>query len=85
MNNGKYTPTQKRILEVLKDGLPHPREEVVGCIADELAQSNAIRVHLTLLRRKLNPIGLHITIEYVRMKMHYRLVRLLTSADTGVI
>ncbi|MFO7776004.1 MAG: hypothetical protein R6W89_09425 [Candidatus Hydrogenedentota bacterium] len=30
-NDGDWTPTQRRMLEVLSDGLPHTKEELHAC------------------------------------------------------
>jgi len=75
-----YTPTQRRLMAVLEDGLPHSRDELFACIDDELCQIVNFRVHLNYLRKKLQPIGLDILLDRTGdkpQKYNYRLVRLI--------
>jgi DNA-binding response OmpR family regulator len=82
MRNGKeYTPTQVRMLALLADGRMHTKEELQLCLSDELSGFNAVRIHLTYLRKKLRPIGQDILCEYNQHKYFYRHVRLLASPD----
>jgi DNA-binding response OmpR family regulator len=76
-----YTETQKRILQVLSDGLRHKRQELVDCLDDPLANPNTISVHLTYLRRKLNPIGEDVICVKSAKGYHYQHVRLLRKPD----
>lgn len=80
-----YTPTQQRILLLLSDGLPHTREEMLGCINDELSSMRNLRTHLVLLRKKLNMVGQSILYEFQGFppKTVYRHVRLLANACDG--
>lgn len=51
---GKYTPTQRRILHVLSDGLSHTVSELRHCIWDEQADLDVvIRDHISKLRKVL--------------------------------
>jgi DNA-binding winged helix-turn-helix (wHTH) protein len=52
-----WTPTQYRLLQVFSDGYLHSKEELHGCLNEELSEPNNLRVHLTKLREKLRPIG----------------------------
>ena len=72
-----YTPTQQRILDLLSDGQPHPREELLECIDDELSNPHNLPNHLCLLRKRL-PADHDIICQLLRNKIHYRHVRLLT-------
>ena len=47
------TITELKILAVLLDGKPHTKEELRGCLADELSDNSVLRVHMCNLRRKL--------------------------------
>lgn len=78
-----YTPTQRRLLDVLADGMPHRREELHACLGDELSSRNNLEVHLTHLRKRLNRQGLHVVCESNGKWSRYRLVRLLASPYDG--
>ncbi len=78
----KFTPTERRILSLLSDGLSHTREETLTCLNDEKAAPKALRVMLFHLRRKLRPLGQDIVTECSRnRKWMYRRVRLYTHPD----
>lgn len=51
---GGFTPTEVRILNVLADGHPHSKAELLAVI-DEQADANALRVHIHRIRKKLEP------------------------------
>ena len=72
-----FTPTERRILSLLSDGLPHKRKEVHGCLDDDLAAMAAIRWHIMNLRTKLRRSGQDIVCELVGRTINYRQVRLL--------
>lgn len=52
-----FTPTETRILNLLADGKPHARDELLACLWDELSGKAALLTHLTRIRRKLEPFG----------------------------
>lgn len=79
--NGKFTPTQARILAVLSDGLPHTPEELVGCLWDEMTSVKTVRVHIHAIRKILRPAGQDIVCEYIRRDCLYRHVRLLNFRE----
>jgi hypothetical protein len=72
-----YTPTQVRMLRLFSDGMPHTKEDLHGCLPDELSAVEAIRFHICLLREKLRPIGQDIVCELDHGKTYYRHVRML--------
>jgi DNA-binding response OmpR family regulator len=79
-----YTPTQQRMLAILADGMPHTREELHTCINDDLADMHVVNVHISLLRRKLRPIGQDIVKEIgFQFKHYFRHIRLLASSTDG--
>jgi len=81
MANGHFTPTQKRILEVLGDGMLHPAQQLLACI-DELASDNSLWVQITALRKLLRPQGQDIICHRASgtlAETHYCVVRLLAS------
>lgn len=73
----RYTPTEKRMMEVLQDGLLHTRQELFACLWDDKSELSAIQARISLLRKKLRPQGLEIDCVLNR-GIKYRLVRLLT-------
>ena len=73
-----YTPTQKRLLAVLDDGMPHAPKVLLDCI-DELADENSLKFHLCVLRKKLALIGRDV----VFREGAYRMMRTLASANDG--
>lgn len=71
-----FTPTQVRILEVLKDGMPHRPNELRDCLNDEACVQSNLRAHLTFLRKKLRRMGQDIICECGQgRRMFYRQVR----------
>lgn len=86
MENNHYTPTQKAILKVLGDGLPHTKEELHTCLSDELSDVTALRFHISNLRKKLEPQGMTILCHNMGRKggFRYQWVRILTSDYDGV-
>lgn len=56
-NNG-FTPTEKRIMNVLRDGLPHTKSELKNAIDEECpdqVDDNALAAHIKRIREKLDP------------------------------
>ena len=80
--NGKtekdfFTPTQRRIVDLLKDGQPHRRDDVRRCV-DDLASFDTLQVHLTHLREKVRPHGYDIICQVLNRQFQYRLIRVAT-------
>lgn len=73
----QLTATQQRILDVLRDEMPHPVAQVMECLSDEMADKGVLHVHIHNTRNKLRSQGRDIVYE----KGHdcYRLIRLLAS------
>lgn len=79
MPNNGYTPTQQRMLSILADGFPHTREELHGCLWDELGALSNIQMHISNLRKKLKPEGETVVCVIKHRRIHYQHVRLLKS------
>lgn len=77
-----FTRTQRILLGILADGMPHSREELRVAI-DGLATFNNLQKHLTEIRRRIRPQSEDIICEYSRRRLCYRHVRLLHSAYDG--
>ena len=78
-----FTPTQRRILLVLSDGMPHPFAELLACLPDELSDISALRMMLSKMRKVLRPRGEDIICQHLYHSHQYRHVRLLHSAGDG--
>lgn len=75
----KLTPTERKILDVLSDGLPHTRAEVHACLPDELGDMSNVWVHISNLRGKLRATGRDVACVYRNRRRHYQLFRLLAG------
>ena len=78
---GPWTPTQARILEMLRDGMTHPPSEVLTCLEDPQGELATLYVHISTIRKKLRPVGLDILIRMVHSRSQYIMVRLLSPQD----
>lgn len=78
-----FTPTEERIFDLLSDGHPHSRDELFKCLTDDLADTSAIRPHLTRLRGKINPKGFDILYVPRHHKTFWQLVHLVYSPNDG--
>ncbi len=77
MDLNQFTPTQQRILELLEDGMPHHRKELIACLNDELADRILLNQRLCALRKKLRPEGHEIICELGKKTIWYRHVLLI--------
>jgi DNA-binding response OmpR family regulator len=81
--NGKlFTDTERKILGILADGLPHTRPELHACLPDELSSLTTIQFHISRIRKKLRPFGQDIVCE-LNNGIKYRRVQLLVPAADG--
>lgn len=56
----KVSPTQRRMLDILKDGAIHSKAELGACMADELQDVNNVRWWVNTMRGTLQPLGFDI-------------------------
>ncbi len=77
----KLTPTERRLYDLLADGLPHTYEEVRGCVADELTERKNVNLHLFKLRQKIGDRGLDVVARGQNGTTTWRMVRYLNSAE----
>lgn len=70
----EYTPIQKRLMKVLKDGKLHTMDELFKCLEDDWGTRSNVRTHLTILRRKLRTLGKDVITELIRGCHYYRYV-----------
>ena len=76
----KFTRTERRMMEILADGLPHSRRELHACLPDELGALKNIWTHLSRIRKKVRLKGEEIVCVIHNRTVHYRLVRLVANA-----
>jgi hypothetical protein len=90
-NGSSFTPTQRRMLAVLSDGMAHSREELHACLMDELGPVENIHFHISLMRTKLRRAGMDIVSETRTLRTasgktqntYYRQVRNLPNPNDG--
>lgn len=80
----EFTATEQRIMDVLADGEIHSREELQECCPGNSYGSNgpkAFQMHLSNIRKKINPKGLDVICQLQLRKSWFRLVRLVSKPD----
>lgn len=68
-------PVQRRMVQMLLDGLPHRREELHGCLADRLGPLSNIKSNISKIRKQAHIFGLDIVCVLFQRTVWYRLVR----------
>lgn len=68
------TPTEARMFKLLEAGRLRTREELFACLVDDMGDVKNIKVHLSSLRRKLQPHGYDVLCNRNGV-ISYRLVR----------
>jgi hypothetical protein len=71
-----FSPTQKRIVELLSDGMLHSKEELYGLLLTANCV-NHVQMHISNIRKVLRPVGQDIICTYKGTLTFYRLVRYL--------
>jgi hypothetical protein len=72
-----FTPTERRILDVLADGEPHTYADLLPVLDDDMAAPSAMRQHISRLRDKLNPQGEEIVSQCFGIYNAYRRFKML--------
>lgn len=78
-----YTANEQRIIDLLRDGLPHDRREVLECLKDNQSNLHALAVAIMRLRPKVRALGQEIVTEHRRGGIAYRHVILLSGANVS--
>lgn len=76
----RWTRTESRLFDLLKDGEPHPASEMIPLVDDRAERIN-VQLHLSNMRKKLTPKGLLILCVYHNRKYQYRLVRRINTDE----
>lgn len=78
------TNTERKIYELLLDGMPHSKKEIrEKCCEDEMSSLANVRTHISRIRKKI-PTGVLIVNEMTNVScLKYRMVRKLNNPYTG--
>ena len=76
-----FRPMEIAILTVLSDGLPHNYPELKEAMGDTLTTNKCLGVHISYIRKKIQPQGLDILCVKRYGKYHYQQVRLIVPDD----
>jgi DNA-binding CsgD family transcriptional regulator len=74
-----FTPTERRIMEILIDGSDHHKEELAKCMEHD-TELRTLAQHISNMRKKLRPKGFDILLS-MNGKLYYRCVRLLSFVE----
>lgn len=74
-----YTPTEQRMIELLSDGLPHDRQELLE--VSQLTDLHCMAVSIMRLRPKLRALGQEIDTVLWRGSIAYRHIVLLSGTN----
>lgn len=81
----KFTPTEQRIIDLLRDGQKHSKGEMRTCWEEEDVEDLTIGVHVHNLKKKLLSTAYDIAVEHGKKGFYspqtYRLIRKLTPDD----
>jgi LmbE family N-acetylglucosaminyl deacetylase len=76
----KLTPTQRKMLDLLSDGMPHTRESLHACLWDECGPLSNIQMHISALRKIVRQDGEDIVCVIFDQEPHYRHMRMIDTA-----
>lgn len=75
------TPTEQKIIDLLKDGLPHSRHDMISTLQYASGDFNALAQRIFFLRRKVRLLGQDIVTALCKGGIHYQHVILLSGKD----
>lgn len=78
------TATQKRIADLLADGLPHSRHELRQCLWDEAGHWSNVQPHISHLRKALREKGMDILCTIHKRTVHYQKVKLVKNGKKAI-
>ncbi len=52
-----FTPTERKILELMSDFRPHSKKKLHECLVDDMGAHSNVAFHLTNLNNKLAQLG----------------------------
>ena len=77
----KFSPTEQSLMEVLADGYPHRRQELLDCLDDPEKSRLTLKPWLYRIRKKLRPQGYDVICEFRNRGFWFRLVGLINRND----
>ena len=69
-----WTPTQRRLMDVLGDGEPHTREQLVACLEDSQSEWRNVNPHLVAIRKRLRLERQDVICQVLKRQFLYRLI-----------
>lgn len=66
-----FSPTEKKLLQVLADGKPHAVKLLMPLLGDELADKGNLSDHMLRIRRKIEGLGHNVVCVFRKRRMHY--------------
>lgn len=72
----RFKGNQKALMELLKDGKPHSKREIVEVVDGDIKY---ISQWVFRIRKKINPRGFEIVCTYNGRQLKYQLVRLIST------
>lgn len=78
--DARLYPMQRRMLDILRDGLMHRQEELEECMKDDLRNTHTIHSHVSAMRKYLRPIR-DVAIIRCGNQSYYQIVRYLRDDE----
>lgn len=76
----RLSKTQRKMLDILADGLPKSKPELRKCLYDTDGDAVNIRAHIYAIRRIVRQYGLDVLCEIFDCRTHYRLIKYVDEA-----
>jgi hypothetical protein len=76
----KFTPMERRIVELLRDGLPHSVTQCIASMGDVTATYQNLQPHISVINKKIRPHGYEIAFVKANGRMCYRIIRPISSS-----
>jgi hypothetical protein len=78
---GLFTPTETILMNILADGMPHSRKDLIAALPNDQSDFTNLSTHLSNIRKKLAPYGRLVICEIYNRTVHYRQVRHINCGD----
>ena len=76
------TPSQTILYNILQDGMPHHKSELLAALDPEgMMENSTFHWHLSKLREKIRPGGHDIICQLIHRQHKYRIVRTISHVD----
>lgn len=74
-----FSPTERKIFELLRDGDKHTKSEIKETFSDHLCSDNTLRVHIHAINRKIRSKGQEVVCIRKNWTSYYRWVRIISD------